>query len=112
MRKNKSIRSVVTFALLLLTAWIAVPKVYVHNLLNHNHEVVKPQAGTQVQTEQAGEDCDFEEYNKPVYFHIFTFISKIIPVKPGNSQETSQNAFQLPSVSVLISLLRAPPVAG
>lgn len=106
---KKLIRSITTFGLLLLTAWIAVPKVYVHNLFNHNHEVVKPQTGTQFQSDQSAEDCDFEEYNKPVYFHIFTFISKIIPVKPRNSNGERETGIQIPNISVLISLLRAPP---
>jgi hypothetical protein len=96
--------------LILLTAWIAVPKVYIHELFHHNHELVKSTDKTSIQTEQSTDDCEFEKYNKPVYFHIFTFISKLVPVKPVNSGEISEKNLRLPGVSVLISLLRAPPV--
>lgn len=109
MKKNKSIKVLISALLLLLTAWIAVPKVYVHELMHHNHELVKVSDKAQLQSEQSTEDCEFEKYNKPVYFHLFTFISKLVPVKPRNAQEISQNNMQLPAVSVLISLLRAPP---
>jgi hypothetical protein len=111
LKKSKSIKLLITATLLLLTAWIAVPKVYVHELFHHNHEAVKVSDQAQFQSEQSPEDCEFEKYNKPVYFHIFTFISKLVPVKPRHAQETTQNNFQLPGVSVLISLLRAPPVS-
>lgn len=94
----------------MLTVWIAVPKVYVHELFHHNHEVLKVSDKPEFHSEQSTEDCDFEQYNKPVYFHIFTFISKLVPVKPKNTRETFQNNLQLPAVSVLISLLRAPPL--
>jgi hypothetical protein len=94
-----------------MTAWIAVPKVYVHALFHHNHETVKVSDQAQVQTEQSTEDCEFEQYNKPVYFHLFTFISKLVPVKPRNATEVSEKNIQLPGVSVLISLLRAPPAS-
>jgi len=109
LKKRKSIKVLLTALLLLITAWIAVPKVYVHELFHHNHEVVKVSDQAQVQTEQSTEDCDFEQYNKPVYFHLFTFISKLVPVKPRNAREISEKNLQLSGVSVLISLLRAPP---
>lgn len=111
MKKSKSIKVLISATLLLLTAWIAIPKVYVHELMQHNHELVKVSDEAQLQSEQSTEDCEFEQYNKPVYFHLFTFISKLVPVKPRNAQETTQHNLQLPAVSVLISLLRAPPVA-
>jgi len=111
LKKSKSIKVLISALLLLLTAWIAVPKVYVHELMHHNHELVKVSDKAQLQSEQSTEDCEFEKYNKPVYFHLFTFISKLVPVKPRNAQEISQNNLQLPAVSVLISLLRAPPAS-
>jgi len=111
LKKNKSIKVITSIFLLLLSAWIAVPKFYVHELFHHNHEVVKSSGKTSVQAEQSTDDCEFEKYNKPVYFHIFTFISKFVPAKPGTSGEISDNNLRLPGVSVLISLLRAPPLA-
>ena len=110
MKKNKSIKVLLSAILLILTAWIGVPKVYVHELMHHNHELVKVGDEVQLQSEQSTEDCEFEQYNKPVYLHLFTFISNLDPVKPRNSQEASHNQLQLPAVSVLISLLSAPPV--
>jgi hypothetical protein len=111
LKRSKSIKILISAILLLLTAWIAVPKVYVHELFHHNHEVSKISEQAQFQSEKSTEDCEFENYNKPVYFHIFTFISKFVPVKPRNAQEISQNDPQLTAVSLLISLLRAPPAS-
>lgn len=112
MNRKKTGKSLLSLGMLILALWIAIPKVYIHALFQHNHEFVKTSSETRVQSEQSQEDCDFDQYNKPVYFHIFTFISKIIPVKPGQSGGSRETQLHLPNISVLISLLRAPPVAN
>jgi hypothetical protein len=109
MLKHKKIKGWAGTFLLMMTLWVALPKVYIHNLFHHSHEIIKVDGQTRLQSEQSTEDCDFDQYNKPVYFNIFTFISKIIPVKPRNTEHNNQSGIRLPGASVLISLLRAPP---
>lgn len=111
MLKNKYIKITVSCFLVALALWIAVPKVFIHELFHHDHSQLNISKETKVQSQQSTEDCDFEKYNKPVYFNIFKFVSKIAPFKPKSTIEFSQNKLRLPGVSVLISLLRAPPVA-
>lgn len=107
---NKYIKVTTSCFLVVLALWIAVPKVFIHELFLHDHSQLNISKETKVQSQQSTEDCDFEKYNKPVYFNIFKFVSKIAPFKPKSAIEFPQNKLRLPGVSVLISLLRAPPV--
>jgi hypothetical protein len=69
------------FSILFLSAlWLVTPKVYIHKLLNHNHQTVKTNGETSVQAE-TNPDCDFDKYDSPVYFTIFKFINNFIPIK-------------------------------
>lgn len=110
MRKNKITKIVFTFFLLLLALWVAVPKVYIHDLLHHNHSSVIFDGETKLKSSENTEDCDFEEYNKPVYFNIFNFINNFLPFKQKEPVSFSINSFKLSSGSFGISLLRAPPL--
>src|SRR6218665_55875 len=109
MLKNKFIKITVSVFLLLMALWIATPKVYIHELLHHNHAALTIGNQTQVQS-QSADDCDFNEYNKPVYFNLFKFISSFIPLKPQNTVHRIEKAISLSSISYAISLLRGPPV--
>ena len=93
-----------------MALWVATPKVYIHALLNHNHENLKPSAETKVRQQSANEDCDFEQYNKPVYFSIFKFISGFLPLKSNPANKPQGKSISLSAVSYAISLLRGPPV--
>lgn len=99
------------FAILFLCAlWVATPQAYIHKLFNHTHELVKTNGETSVQTE-TNSDCDFDEYNSPVYFTIFKFINNFIPLKPEQeavliSPNSDYNSFAGDS-----GASRAPPVA-
>ena len=110
MLKNKYIKVTVSSFLLILALWIATPKVYIHNLLHHNHSVNALDAETQVKSANT-DDCDYEKYDKPVYFNIFKFIFSFIPVKTQDEDKVQQQSDKLSGVSYAISLLRAPPVA-
>lgn len=111
MFKNKYIKISVSAVLLLMALWVAVPKVYIHALLNHNHETVLPGAETKVSAQSANDDCDYEKYDKPVYFSIFQFISDFLPLKPQRSNKPAAKSFSISALSYAISLLRAPPVS-
>jgi hypothetical protein len=111
MFKNRYIRFSVSSLLVVLALWVATPRVYIHELLNHNHSEQFDANGVQVK-QQSADDCDFEKYNKPAYFNIFNFISGFIPTRPHQSVVVSNKRAMPPSQSYSISLLRAPPAKG
>lgn len=110
MVKNKFIKSLVSVLLVVLALWVATPKVYIHDLLHHNHSNVLIGNEAKVKS-QSTDDCDFEKYDKPVYFNIFKFISNFIPLKPSNSKETRLSDIKISSISFAISFLRGPPAS-
>lgn len=110
MLRNKFIKISVSSFLLLMAVWIATPKVYIHELLHHDHTTLQIGPETSVQSHSAADDCEFNEYNKPVYFNLFKFISSFIPLKPQNTIHRIEKAISLSNISYAISLLRGPPV--
>src|ERR1700743_3065977 len=95
--------------LVLMALWVATPKVYIHEMLGHDHSDVSISTETKVKS-QSADDCDFEKYNKPVYFSLFKFISSFLPLKSQNTNKSSAKAISLSAISYAVSLLRAPPV--
>lgn len=81
MMKSKIAKITVLSVLFLSILWVATPKVYIHQLLNHNHELINTNGETSVQTE-TNTDCDFDKYDAPLYFTIFKFINNFVPLKP------------------------------
>ncbi len=81
MMKTKITKITVLAVLFLSVLWVATPKVYIHQLFNHQHELLKTNGETSVQTE-TNADCDFEKYDAPIHFTIFKFINNFIPLKP------------------------------
>ena len=109
MLKNKFIKLSVFSFLVLLALWVAVPKVYIHELLHHHHSALQLGSETKVES-QSTDDCDFNEYNKPVYFDLFKFLSSFTPLRPQNNIQKVEKAISLSNISYAISLLRGPPV--
>jgi hypothetical protein len=108
MLKNRYIKFCLSFFLLLLALWIATPKVYVHALLNHDHSNTEvTQQGTVVA--QSSQDCDFENYNKPVFFNLFKFICSFLPERKQRSEQVFNELLNLRNISYAVSLLRGPP---
>jgi hypothetical protein len=111
MRKSKFIKTAVSSFLVLMALWVATPKFYIHSLLHHSHAVLTIDSETKVQSQSADDDCDFDEYNKPVYFGIFKFIGNLIPLKPQNLISNFSKSLKFSTISFAISLLRGPPVS-
>jgi hypothetical protein len=107
--KSKIARLSVTAILFLCTLWIVTPKVYIHKLLNHNHQVLNPKGETSVNTE-TNQDCDFDKYDSPVYFTIFKFINNFIPLKPKQQSALIPPASDYSSFTRDSGASRAPPV--
>src|ERR1700741_5520066 len=98
MFKNKYIKILTSCFLVLLALWVATPKVYVHNLLNHNHDsTIKVDGDTNIQQKNADDDCDFEKYNTPSYFNVFKFLNNFIPSKPQSVVKKPNAGFNLAS---------------
>ncbi|HWY09769.1 MAG TPA: hypothetical protein VN026_00515 [Bacteroidia bacterium] len=99
------------FTILFVCAlWIVTPKAYIHQLLNHNHQTIKTNGETSVQTE-ANPDCDFDKYDSPVYFTIFKFINNFIPLKPKHEAVLITPAPHYSSFVGDSGASRAPPIA-
>jgi len=109
MFKNKFIKVAVSSLLVIMAMWVATPKVYIHELLHHNHSGIQIGNEAKLQS-QSTDDCDFNQYNKPVYFNIFKFISNLVPLKPQNAIRKIEKALSLSQICHSISYLRGPPV--
>ena len=108
--KSKLTRITVFSILFLSALWLFTPKVYIHKLLNHNHETVKTNGETSVQAE-ANADCDFDKYDSPVYFTIFKFINNFIPIKPKQEAVLITPSQDYSSYVGDSGTSRAPPIA-
>ena len=105
---NKYIKATVSAFLILMALWVAVPKVFVHHVLEHDHKPLASNLETQVAA-TSGEDCEFEKYDKPVHFNIFKFISSFLPVRSPEQGPNGKRVFIFSAFSHAASLLRAPP---
>ncbi len=110
MTKNKFTRVLVASFLVLMALWVATPKVFIHQLMHHDHPAIELSKETKVKSQSADDDCDFEKYNKPAYFNLFKFICSFLPSKSKTASKIAEKALQLPGVSYAVSLLRGPPV--
>ncbi len=106
---RKAGKIIISSLLILCALWVATPKVYIHNLLNHDHTSVVNTTETSLQAESK-DDCDFEKYDSPVYFTIFKFINSFIPSKPKEQSLLIKNPSYNNSFLDHPSSLRAPPV--
>lgn len=101
-----------SFTLLAVVLFAAIPKVYIHSLLGHTHNVMHSISNAITVSEQEGtQDCNFEKFDAPVYYTVFKFILNFLPLK-----ETKQTSFFYKQESVqrtqhYISHLRGPPIA-
>lgn len=108
MLRNKYIKISVSALLILIALWVATPKVYIHDLLNHDHSGIS--AGTETNVKSTStDDCDFEKYNKPVYFNLFKFINSFIPQRQPESISVPGLQLNFTGLSYAISFLRGPP---
>jgi hypothetical protein len=93
---------------MLLAIWVATPKVFIHALFHHNHSSTLNKGETTVK-QQPSADCEFEKYNKPVYFSLFKFICSFIPQRPASAITLQEMRLNFSQLSYVISFLRGPP---
>ncbi|MBC7695296.1 MAG: hypothetical protein H7141_07630 [Burkholderiales bacterium] len=97
--------------LLAVVLFAAVPKVYIHALLGHDHATVQSTSDLSVIQSNGTQDCNFEKFDTPVYYTVFKFILNFLPLK--DPKQTSyfyyKNSILQPQYNT--SLLRGPPIA-
>lgn len=100
-----------SLTLLAVVLFAAVPKVYIHSLLGHEHGFIQTTSETTIDELGDNQDCNFEKFDTPVYFTVFKFILNFLPLK-----EAKQTSFFYKQESIqkqhhFISPLRGPPMA-
>lgn len=105
----------ILFSCILLTVvlFASVPKVYIHSLLGHKHniETCTNSNETVVREDIETKDCNFEKFDTPVYYTVFKFILNFIQVNEPKQHTFfyQQNTLQKPQYQS--SPLRGPPMA-
>jgi hypothetical protein len=103
---------IISCIFLLIAIFAAVPKVYIHKLLGHDHSIEHSLKGQKSSiTNEKNQNCNLDKFEAPVYFTIFKFLIKWSPLKQRaekvqfhyKSSFTSKSEFSL-------ALLRAPPL--
>ncbi|HEY1038266.1 MAG TPA: hypothetical protein VGF30_02625 [Bacteroidia bacterium] len=110
---SKKIRSILSFLLLAVVLFTALPKVYLHKLMGHTHinELNFSNDGsTQFSSDNNTQNCELEKFETPVYFTIFKFILNCTPFR-HNAESVSDNYIERSVDTQKISQpsLRGPP---
>jgi hypothetical protein len=112
---SKGIKITLSFFLLAVILFAAVPKVYIHSALGHNHNSQKHSVDENsffnFSEDSETQDCNFEKFDTPVYYTVFKFILNFLPLK--ESKQTSFLEYQSTVISPLpiVNSLRGPPIA-
>jgi hypothetical protein len=99
--------------MLAVVLFTALPKVYLHKLMGHNHvieQVHDSNADTHFNADNKTQNCDLEKFETPVYFTIFKFILNCSPFR-HSSDKVSDNYKQKDPIhrDVTVLSLRGPP---
>lgn len=106
------IKIFLSFALLAVVLFAAVPKVYIHSLLGHEHGVI--QSTSEVTVDELGDnqDCNFEKFDTPVYFTVFKFILNFLPLKEAKQTSFFYKQESIQKQQHFIAPLRGPPTVA
>jgi hypothetical protein len=105
------IKIFLSFTLLAVVLFAAVPKVYIHSLLGHEHKVIQSTSDVTVDDLGDNQDCNFEKFDTPVYFTVFKFILNFLPIKEAKQTSFFYKQESIQKQHYFISLLRGPPMA-
>ncbi|MBL7936061.1 MAG: hypothetical protein JNM51_09680 [Bacteroidia bacterium] len=100
-----------SFALLAVVLFAAVPKVYIHSLLGHNHGVIHSTSDDTINELEDSQDCNFEKFDTPVYYTVFKFILNFLPLKHTKQTSFVYKQELIQRHNYFISPLRGPPTA-
>lgn len=108
---SKRLKTTVSVILVLVAIFVAVPKVYFHQLLGHDHKIESPDLKKSVgdKLKDNSDDCDLDKFETPVYFTIFKFILNCNPFKKPEKLTHVEKQLNIRNHSVIYPSLRAPP---
>lgn len=106
------IKIFLSFTLLAVVLFAAVPKVYIHSLLAHEHGFIQTTAETTVDELGDNQDCNFEKFDTPVYFTVFKFILNFLPLKEAKQTSFFYKQESIQKQQYFISPLRGPPTVA
>lgn len=110
---KKKVHIIMSFLLLAVVLFTALPKVYIHKLMGHNHMLEQSIGDGSEDTftnDNTTQNCDLEKFETPVYFTVFKINLKCTPFKQS-VENLSFSFYQeaLPSFINSLSFLRGPP---
>lgn len=106
------IKIFLSFTLLAVILFAAVPKVYIHSLLGHKHEVIQSTSNVSVDNLGDNQDCNFEKFDTPVYFTVFKFILNFLPLKEAKQTSFFYKQKSIQKQYYFIAPLRGPPAVA
>ncbi|MBK6833261.1 MAG: hypothetical protein IPG89_02855 [Bacteroidetes bacterium] len=110
---KKKLHIFMSLVLLVVVLFTALPKVYIHKLMGHNHMLEQSIGDGSEDTftdDNTTQNCDLEKFETPVYFTVFKFIIDCSPLKQSGEQIVfSFYQESLPSFFTSFSFLRGPP---
>ena len=109
---KKRIKIVLSLALLAVVLFAAVPKVYIHILLGHEHGKIQSTSIVTVDELGDNQDCDFEKFDTPVYFTVFKFILNFLPIKDAKQTSFFYKQKSIQKQHYFTAPLRGPPTVA
>lgn len=111
----KGIKITLSFFLLAVILFAAVPKVYIHSALGHNHNTQKHSVDENsffnFSEDDETQDCNFEKFDTPVYYTVFKFILNFIPIRDVKQTSFVDYDSFISSPLNFVNPLRGPPIA-
>lgn len=110
---SKKLRVIWSLVMLAVVLFTALPKVYLHKLMGHNHFIEQRHGSdtdTNFNADNKTQNCDLEKFETPVYFTIFKVILNCSPFR-HSSDKVSDNYKQKNPLHrrVAVLTLRGPP---
>ena len=110
---KRKFHAYISFVVLVVVLFMAIPKVYIHKLMGHNHisQAYSHQSEPNFNKDNQNRNCDLEKFETPVYFTFFKIILNCSPFKQSEQLVRNHYSEQIPNnKSITLSQLRAPPV--
>ncbi len=101
-----------SITLLAVVLFAAIPKVYIHALLGHEHSILKSTSDVTVDELEGNQDCNFEKFDTPVYFTVFQFILNFLPLKESKQSSFIYKQEHINTSPDYIYPLRGPPTVA
>jgi hypothetical protein len=110
---SKKLRVILSFVMLGVVLFTALPKVYIHKLMGHNHVIEQTNNNEENESYNSNHkavNCELEKFETPVYFTIFKVILNCSPLRQHTTKVSCNYQEKNPTQGKVIdSLLRGPP---